>query len=157
MEWAITRTNEVVMYRAELQKLEGVWTGTERVGGEKDHYEATGRWEFHTVFDGRFLLGDYIQNAPDRPTSVGHGVFRRDDKTGSLMVTWFRSPEATVTQQSDGVAEGDKLIFIETIDNVCTRTTYSVALNRLTVITERALGGGEWTTIFEGSYRRPRG
>jgi hypothetical protein len=73
------------------------------------------------------------------------------------MVTWFRSPAATPTQQSDGTAEGDKLIFIEQIDKVSTRTTYSVALNRLTVITERSVSGDEWTTIFEGSYRRPRG
>ncbi|MBA3787895.1 MAG: DUF1579 family protein [Actinobacteria bacterium] len=146
------------MYRAELQKLEGVWTGTESIETDsKERYEATGRWEFHTVFDGRFLLCDYIQNAPDRPTSIGHGVFRQDDRTGSLTVTWFRSPSATPTQQSDGVAEGDKLIFIEKIDKVTTRTTYSVALNRLTVITERAGGEDEWTTIFEGSYRRPRG
>jgi hypothetical protein len=145
------------MYRVELQKLEGVWTGTERVGAQGDSYEATGRWEFHTVFDGRFLLCDYIQNAPDKPTSIAHGVFRRDDRNGSLMVTWFRSPAATPTQQSDGTAEGDKLIFLEQIDKVSTRTTYSVALNRLTVITERSVSGDEWTTIFEGSYRRPRG
>lgn len=145
------------MYRAELQKLEGVWTGTERVGGAKDQYEATGRWEFHTVFDGRFLLCDYIQTAPDRPTSVGHGVFRRDDKSGSLMVTWFRSPEPSATQMSDGVADGDKLIFLENVNKEVTRTTYSVALNRLTVITERAISDTDWTTIFEGSYRRPRG
>lgn len=145
------------MYRGELQKLEGVWTGTERVDGEDAHYEGTGRLEFHTVFDGRFLLCDYIQNAPDRPTAVGHGVFRKDDKTGSLSVSWFRSPAPNTTQQSDGVAEGDKLIFIETVAKSTTRTTYSVALNRLTVITERALGGGEWKTVFEGTYRRPRG
>ncbi|MBA3396338.1 MAG: DUF1579 family protein [Deltaproteobacteria bacterium] len=145
------------MYRGELQKLEGVWTGTERVDIDGAMYEATGRWEFHTVFDGRFLLCDYIQNAPDRPTSVGHGVFRKDEKSGSLEVTWFRDPGATTTQQGDGVAEGDRLIFVETIGDSSTRTTYSVALNRLTVITERSTKGSEWTPIFEGSYRRPRG
>lgn len=147
------------MYKVELQKLEGVWTGSETVGADNsnDRYEATGRWEFHTVFDGRFLLCDYIQNAPDKPTSIGHGVFRQDDRTGALSVTWFRSPSATPTQQSEGVAEADKLIFIEVIDKLTTRTTYSVALNRLTVITELSRSEGDWTKIFEGSYRRPRG
>jgi hypothetical protein len=145
------------MYRNELQKLEGVWTGTEKIDSDEGRFEATGRWEFHTVFDGRFLLCDYIQTAPDRPTSIGHGVFRKDDKSMALSVTWFRSPSATVSQQGDGVAEGDKLIFIEKIADASTRTTYSIALNRLSVITERMVKNSEWKTIFEGSYRRPRG
>jgi hypothetical protein len=38
-----------------------------------------------------------------------------------------------------------------------TRTTYSVALNRLSIITELSVGGGEWKPVFVGSYRRPRG
>jgi hypothetical protein len=146
------------MYRAEMQKLEGVWTGTEQIDIDGSRYEATGRWEFHTVFDGRFLLADYIQNAVDRPTSVGHGVFRKDSRTGALTVTWFRSPEPSTTQQSDGVAEADRLVFVEKLnDDVSTRTTYSVALNRLTVITQRSKKGGDYITVFEGSYKRPRG
>lgn len=145
------------MYRAEMQKLEGVWTGTERIAGDGAHYEATGRWEFHTVFDGKFLLCDYIQTAVDRPTQVGHGVFRKDDVTNALTVSWFRDPGPTTIQQSDGVAEGDKLTFVETVGKSSTRTTYSVALNRLTVITERSIDGGEWKPVFEGSYKRPRG
>jgi hypothetical protein len=145
------------MYRSELQKLEGVWTGVERIDSEEGRHEAQGRWEFHTVFDGRFLLCDYVQTAPDRPTSVAHGVFRKDDSTSALTVSWFRSPCATSVQQGEAVAEGDRLVFMEVIANASTRTTYSVALNRLTVITERSIGGGEWKPVFEGSYRRPRG
>jgi hypothetical protein len=128
------------MYRSELQK-----------------HEAQGRWEFHTVFDGRFLLCDYVQTAPDRPTAVAHGVFRKDDSTSALTVSWFRSPRASSTQQSDGVAEGDRLVFVEATAQGSTRTTYSVALNRLSIITERSVRGGEWKPVFEGSYRRPRG
>jgi hypothetical protein len=123
------------MYQNELQKLEGVWTGTERIDGEEGCHDAQGRWEFHTVFDGRFLLCDYVQTARDRPTSVGHGVFRKDD----------------------GVAEGEMLVFMEATANASTRTTYSVVLNRLSVITERSVRGGEWKAVFEGTYRRPRG
>ncbi len=145
------------MYRGELQKLEGVWTGAERSDGDEGPLEATGRWEFHTVFDGRFLLCDYIQTAANRPTAVAHGVFRKDEETQALTVSWFRSPGATTGQQATGVAEGDKLIFVETVAETSTRTTYSVALNRLTVITERSVSGSEWKSIFEGSYRRPRG
>jgi hypothetical protein len=145
------------MYREQLQKLEGVWTGTEQVNLDGGRYEATGRWEFHTVFDGRFLLADYIQNAPDKPTSIGHAVFRMDEKTGTLAVTWFRSPEPSKTQQSEGVSAGESLCFVETIDGVSTRTTYSVVLNRLTVITERSTKGSEWAPVFEGTYKRPRG
>jgi len=144
------------MYRAELQKLEGVWTGTERIGGEKS-YEATGRLEFHTVFDGKFLLCDYIQTAPERPTTVAHGVFWKDDKSGALTVNWFRNPTGDENAQDHGIAEGDKLIFVENAADHTTRTTYSVALNRLTIITERSSAGREWATVFEGSYRRPRG
>ena len=145
------------MYRGEMQKLEGVWTGTERIDCDDVHYEATGRMEFHTIFDGRFLLCDYIQTATDRPTAIAHGVFRKDDETNSLSVSWFRSPVSTATQQVDGIAEGDKLAFVETKNGTATRTTYSVALNRLTVITERSISGSEWKPVFEGSYRRPRG
>lgn len=144
------------MYRENLQKLEGVWTGAEQVHAEGGKYEATGRWEFRTLFDGRFLLADYVQTAPDKPTSVGHAVFRKDDGTDKLTVTWFRSPVATPTQQSDGVADGDRLIFLENVDKIQTRTTYAIALNRLTVITESSTNGAEWTTIFDGNYRRPR-
>lgn len=145
------------MYRAQLQKLEGVWTGTEKVDLDGKQYEATGRWEFHTVFDGRFLLADYIQTAPERPTSVGHGVFFKDPKTDALQSTWFRSPDSTRTQQSCGVSAGDQLVFLEEIEGVTTRTTYSVALNRLSVITERSTKGDDWKLVFEGSYKRPRG
>lgn len=144
------------MYRGELQKLEGVWTGTERIGGEKP-YEATGRLEFHTVFDGKFLLCDYIQTAPDRPTAVSHGVFWKDDKSGALTVNWFRSPTGSENQQDHGIAEGDKLIFVEKAAGHITRTSYSVALNRLTIITERSTSTSDWQSVFEGSYRRPRG
>ena len=145
------------MYRGELQKLEGVWTGTERVNVDASSYEATGRWEFHTVFDGRFLLADYVQTAVDKPTSIGHGVFRKDSKTGLLAVTWFRSPEPSTTQQSEGISASDGLVFVETIEGVSTRTTYAVQLNRLTVITERSRNGDDWEPVFEGSYKRPRG
>ena len=145
------------MYRAHLQKLEGVWTGEEQVEGDGGKFTATGRLTFHTIFDGRFLLVDYIQNVPDKPPSVGHGVFRKDDDTNKLTVTWFRSPSATPSQQSDGVAEGDALIFVENNGKASTRTTYTLALNRLNVITERSTNGNDWTTIFEGAYRRPRG
>ena len=145
------------MYRSELQKLEGVWTGTERINGEEGSHEARGRWEFHTVFDGRFLLCNYVQTVPERPTAVAHGVFRKDDVTSALTVSWFRSPCATSTQQSDGVAEGDKLVFVETTPNGSTRTTYSVALNRLSIVTERSVREGGWMSVFVRSYCRPRG
>jgi hypothetical protein len=142
------------MYRDDFQRIEGVWIGTEIIGGADTHHEASARLVFQTVFDGKFLLCDYVQTAPDRSTSVGHGVFRRDDRTGELSVTWFRSPDATATQQAHGVAEGDSLIFMETIDGRRTRTTYSMVLNRLSIFTECSLRGGEWKRIFEGSYRR---
>jgi hypothetical protein len=146
------------MYRSEMQKLEGIWTGTEWIEGDDgESLEATGRWEFRTVFDGRFLVCDYVQTAPNRPTSVGHAVFRKDDASAALMVSWFRSPSATSTQQAVGVAEGERLVFVEKIANESTRTTYSVALNKLTVITERSVAGSEWKPVFKGSYGRPRG
>jgi hypothetical protein len=98
-----------------------------------------------------------VQTAPDRPTAVGHGVFRKDDSTAALTVSWFRSPCATSTQQRNGVAEGDKMVFVETTPNGSTRTTYSVALNRLSIVTERSVREGGWKSVFVGSYRRPRG
>ncbi len=142
------------MYRGELQKLEGVWTGTERVDEAGAPYDATGRLVFQTVFDGQFLLCDYVQTAPDRPTSVGHGVFRKDARTQALTVSWFRNPVSTATQQADAVAEGDRLVFLETHDGRTTRTTYAVVMDRLSVRTDCSIRGSEWKPIFEGSYRR---
>lgn len=142
------------MYRAELQKLEGVWTGKETVIEDDQTYEATARLVFQTVFDGRFLLCDYVQAIPDRPMSVGHGVFRRDAITDALTVTWFRNPAATSSQQATGVAEGDSLIFIETIDGRTTRTRYTTLRDQLTIRTECATEDGEWKPLLEGSYRR---
>src|SRR5678815_804325 len=139
------------MYRSELQKLEGVWTGIERIDGDEGHHEAHGRWEFHTVFDGRFLVCDYIQTAPDRPTSVGHGVFRQHDDSDGVAVSWFRSPAATASQQGTAVASGDQLVFVETIGARATRTTYTLALDRLRVCTECSMGGGEWKPVLEGT------
>jgi hypothetical protein len=145
------------MYRDALQKLEGVWIGTERIDTHDGRFETTGRWAFHTVFDGLFLLCDYVQTAPDRPTCVGHGVFRKDDRTHALTVSWFRGTTATAYQQVDGVAEGDQLCFYEKGGSTSTRTRYGVHLNCLTITTERSVHGGEWKQVFEGSYRRPRG
>jgi hypothetical protein len=142
------------MYRGELQKLEGVWTGTERVSGDDGNYQTSARLVFQTVFDGRFLVCDYVQTAVDRPIAVAHGVFRKDDRTNALTVSWFRSPVATTTQQADATAEGDRLIFHETRDGRSTRTTYAVTLSRLSIIAESSMPGGEWKPVFEGSYRR---
>ncbi len=142
------------MYRSELKKLEGVWNGTERIIDDTSEYEATARLVFQTVFDGRFLTCDYIQTVPDRPQSVAHGVFRRDDRTEALTVTWFRSPAPTATQQADAVSESDKLVFIETVDGRTTRTTYTVAMDKLAIRTDLSLPSGEWKPILEGTYRR---
>ena len=142
------------MFCDELEKFEGVWVGTERVNESGAPYEASARLVFQAVFDGRFLVCDYVQTVPDRPTSVGHGVFRNDDRTNKLTVTWFRSPVATATQQAHGVAEGDKPVFIETVAGRTTRTTYSTVRDRMSIRTECALGGDEWKLILEGSYRR---
>ncbi|GEM_PF-5969734 len=142
------------MYRALLQKFEGVWVGTESVTEDASQYEASARLVFQALFDGRFFVCDYIQTVPDRPASVAHGVFRNDDRTNKLTVTWFRSPAATTTQQADAVAEGDKLAFVETIDGRTTRTTYATSFDKMTIRTECDVGESDWKTILEGTYRR---
>ncbi|HEY0255770.1 MAG TPA: hypothetical protein VGC41_29785 [Kofleriaceae bacterium] len=142
------------VHRDEFRRLEGVWSGTEIVGTSGAHTEATARLTFQTLFDGRFLLCDYVQTLPDKTTSLGHGVFRREDHSGELCVTWFRVPSASATQQATGVAEGDRMIFVETIDGRKTRTTYSMVIDKLTILTEASLRGAEWERVFEGSYRR---
>lgn len=147
---------EQFMYRDALQKLEGVWVGTERVTADGSKFEATGRWSFHTIFDGQFLICDYIQTAPNRASSVAHGVFRKDERTQALTVSWFRNPTAAEHEQNDGVSESDRLCFYEKHGNVSTRTSYGVHLNSLSITTERSVRGDEWVQVFEGSYRRPR-
>jgi hypothetical protein len=141
------------MFDQELQRLEGVWTGTEQVTDGTLHYHSSGRLVFQTIFDGRFLLCDYMQTAPERPTAFGHGVFRQDERSKALAVTWFWSPTATETQQAHAIADGDKPIFYETVDGCTTRTSYAVVMDRLSVSTDRATGN-DWQRIFEGSYRR---
>ena len=141
------------MFNVELQRLEGVWTGTEHVSDDSNEYEASGRLVFQGMFDGRFLLCDYVQSAPGRPSAFAHGVFRCDERSNALTVTWFRSPAAAPGQQADAVADSDKLIFYETIAGRTTRTSYSSMLDRLTVYTERG-SGDDWKKIFEGTYRR---
>jgi hypothetical protein len=142
------------MHRAELQKLEGVWFGKEIVIEDGPPSEVTARLVFQTVFDGRFLLCDYVQSVSDRPKSVGHGVFRRDDTTDALTVTWFRSPAATSSQQGTAVAQGDTLVFIETVGERTTRTTYKTLRDQLSIRTECAAGDDDWKSVLEGSYRR---
>jgi hypothetical protein len=142
------------MSQPEFQRLEGVWNGTESSNEAGTPREASVRLAFQTVFDGRLLLCDYVRTAPDRPTEVGHGVFRRDELTNVLTVTWFRIPGASQAQQTHAVAEHDKLIFVETIDGRSTRTTYSIASNRLSILTECASSDGQWEQICTGTYRR---
>jgi hypothetical protein len=142
-----------VMFNLEWQRLEGVWSGTEHVSDGVNEYISSGRLVFQTVFDGRFLLCDYVQTAPERPTAFAHGVFHRDDHSKALTVTWFRSPTPTASQQANAVAEDDKPIFYETGDAGTTRTTYVVHMDRLSVCTDRAMGD-DWKRIFEGTYRR---
>lgn len=141
------------MLSLELQRLEGVWTGTEQISDGAQHYTSSGRLVFQTVFDGRFLLCDYMQTAHERPTSFSHGVFRHDEQSKTLAVTWFRSPAPVGTQQASGKAEGDRPIFYETVDGSTTRTSFVVVMDRLSVCTDRA-AGADWKRIFEGSYRR---
>ena len=142
------------MIDADLQRLEGVWTGIEQIRDGSRDYEASGRLVFQSVFDGRFLLCDYIQTAAERPTMYAHGVFRRDDRTKAIAVTWFRSQAASANEQADAVAEGDELTFVETVDRRTTRTSYRVVMDRLSVQTDCTTDGGELRRIFEGSYRR---
>ena len=145
---------EMAEIDAYLQELEGVWNGTEHIHDGSHGYDASGRLVFQTVFDGRFLLCDYMQTASDRPTAFAHGVFRRDNLTNALTVTWFQSRSGPPNQQAEAVAEGDTLNFVETIDGCVTRTSYRVVMDRLSVYTERMIDGGEWKRVFEGSYRR---
>jgi hypothetical protein len=137
---------------AEFEALEGVWTGVERGRDGSRDYDASGRLVFQTVFDGRFLLCDYMQTAPERPTMFAHGVFRRDGRANAIAVTWFRSPGASPNQ--DAVAEDGGLTFLEKIDGRTTRTSYRVVMDRLSVQTDRAIGDDKWERVFEGSYRR---
>ena len=141
------------MFNEELQQLEGVWSGTEHVSDGADDYHSSARLVFQSVFDGRFVLCDYMQTAPERPTVFAHGVFRRDDRSKALTVTWFRFPTAIASQQTHGVAEGDHPIFYETVDARTTRTTYAVLRDRLSVSTDRATGD-DWQRVFAGTYRR---
>jgi hypothetical protein len=139
-----------MMYREAFSKLEGVWSGTEIVDGTP--YQ--GRVVFQTAFDCRFLLCDHTQTAPDRPTRVAHGVFRRDPKTQLLTATWFRDPELG-RPESDGIAEGETLVFSEQVgDGQTRRTTYSMAMDRLTIRTDASTPCGDWRRVFEGTYRR---
>ena len=142
------------MSDAALERLEGVWTGTEQVRDGIHSFDATARLVFQTLFDGRFLLCEYIQKSPQRPTAFAHGVFRRDVHTNAIAVTWFRTDRAAPHEQADAGAEGDALLFVETIDGRTTRTTYRIVMDRLSVYTEHATPGGEWHRIFEGAYRR---
>jgi len=142
------------MFNVELERLEGVWIGKEHVSDGRTEYNASGRLVFQMVFDGRFLLCDRVQTAPERETAFAHGVFRRDDRTDALTVSWFRSGAAASGQQAEAVAAGDQLVFFETVAGRTTRTSYVVAMDRLSVFTERATGDGEWKRIFEGTYRR---
>lgn len=142
------------MFNAEFERLEGVWVGVEHISDGGVAYDASARLVFQTVFDGRFVLCDWVQTAPERPTAFAHGVFRRDGRTNALTVTWFRTAIATPCQQADAVAEGDKLLFLETIDGRTTRTSYSVAMDKLSVYTEKSTDTEEWKRIFEGTYRR---
>jgi hypothetical protein len=141
------------MFNVELERLEGVWTGNETTCDGLNEYRSSGRLVFQTVFDGRFLLCDYVQTAPERPAAFAHGVFRQDARSKVLTVTWFRTATATASQQANAVAEGDKPIFFETVDAWTTRTTYVVVMDRLSVATDRA-AGDDWKRIFEGTYRR---
>lgn len=143
----------MVMFNVEWQRLEGVWTGSEQITDGENNYEASGRLVFQTVFDGRFLLCDYVQTAATRPTAFAHGVFRWDDRSKALTVTWFRSASATPSQQTNAVSEADKLIFYETVDARTTRTSYSLMMDRLSVYTD-LVTGDDWKRIFEGTYRR---
>jgi hypothetical protein len=95
-----------VMFNLELQRLEGVWTGTEQVSDGVNHYSSSGRLVFQTVFDGRFLLCDYVQTAPERPTAFAHGVFRQDERSKALTVTWFRSPTPDAMQKAISDLDG---------------------------------------------------
>ena len=141
--------------RGELARLEGVWIGTERVHDTgAPPYEANARLVFQTLFNSKFLLCDYSQTAHDRPTSVGHAVFRRDDQTHKLVVTWFRNPIATATQLVEGVAEDDRLVFVEAVAGRVTRTTYTSVFDRLSIRTEREVSNDEWKILLEGTYRR---
>ncbi|HEY4182394.1 MAG TPA: DUF1579 family protein [Kofleriaceae bacterium] len=142
------------MSRELMQRLEGVWTGTETAVDGDDRVEATARMAFQPVFDGRFMLCDYVLTAADRKTSVAHGVFRHDEASNRFMVTWFRYPAATKTQQTEGVTEGDNLTFHEVIDGRTTRVVYILAMDKLTLRTEVATSVGQWTTISEGAFRR---
>lgn len=142
------------MFNAELERLEGVWIGKERVSDGGTEFDAAGRLVFQIVFDGRFLLCDYVQTAPERQTAFAHGVFRRDDRTDALTVSWFRIGAAASGQQVEAIAAGDQLMFFETVAGRTTRTSYVVAMDRLSVFTERATGDDDWKRIFEGTYRR---
>ena len=65
------------MLNPDLQRLEGVWIGVEHIRDDGKDYDASGRLVFQSVFDGRFLLCDYVQTAPasGRVSIMGYGHY----------------------------------------------------------------------------------
>ncbi|HEX9795108.1 MAG TPA: DUF1579 family protein [Planctomycetota bacterium] len=140
----------------QLERLVGDWRGQETMhpsqwdpaGGV-----AEGVSPARLAVSGFAVVVDYEQIRDGEVTFTGHGVYSIDEKTQEVVMHWFdcMSPGPEVFR---GKFVGDELILVSKGPMGEFRSTNVYTGEEMHNKMEMSQDGKQWTTLFEGVYRR---
>lgn len=140
-----------------LEALAGAWEGEETMHPSQWDPEggvAVGRTTNRAALNGFALIGDYEQERDGVITFTGHAVWRFDLSQDLYELYWFDCL-GTPVEVFQGRFVGDVLTVSHGGPGMHARLIYDLSDPRhLQSKMEMSQDGAEWSTLFEGDYRR---
>ncbi len=134
----------------------GQWTGEEtmpRAPWAPDGLQSQGRITARTVFGGKGLVSDYVQEVDGAVSLESHTVFRWDEAASVFVMHFFSGPGAPTVLE--GRQDGQGLVFEGAGAMGPMRQTVRYGVDEMEVTSEVPdPSGAGWMTVFEGKYRR---
>ncbi len=142
-----------------LEVLAGSWDGEERMYPSQWDPEggtAAGRTTSRLALNGFALISDYEQKRDGKVTFTGHGVYTYDPEEERYTLHWFDclgSPPEVFSGRFDG----DVLTLAHGGPGMHVRLTYDLrSPDELVSKMEMSADGADWSTLFDGLYKRRR-
>lgn len=140
-----------------LHKLAGIWKGTEMMypspwdpkGGE-----AEGVSRSRVALGGFAVIADYEQSRDGQVTFEGHSVTTWDAQANQVVLLWFDSM-GQGAEEFRGTWDGDVLTVASKSPMGHARLTHDHSEpGVLSTTMEMSPDGEDWSSLFDGTYRR---
>lgn len=140
---------------AVLARLAGTWEGPETMqpspwspAAETRHGRSESR-----VFEGFFVVSEYVQRAGDAITFRGHGVYSFDPADKKYVMYWFDSMGGA-GGVARGTMDGNVLTFLNASPMGHHRYRYTFGDGTLRFDMALSKDGTTWTDLMNAAYKK---